>query len=135
VERRFTAPTISSPLANAPIPAGGDSYRGSFDASRTLAGLSGSASVATTGTGKHITLTVVNPHLDQPLTTEIAVRGASIASATGTVLNEPDVHAHNDFDPPNAVHPHPATIGQPTAGRLLHAFPSASVTTLNITIA
>ena len=84
--------------------------------------------------GKLITLTVVNPHLDRPLTTEIAVSGASIASTTGTALNEADVHAHNDFDHPNAVHPRPANIGQLVAGRLLHTFPAASVTTLNITL-
>jgi alpha-N-arabinofuranosidase len=91
--------------------------------------------VSTSGNGKQITLTVVNPHLDQPLATEIVVHGASIASATGTVLNEPDVYAHNDFNHPDAVHPHPATIGRPTAGRLLHTFPAASVTTLNLTLA
>jgi alpha-L-arabinofuranosidase len=76
----------------------------------------------------------VNPHLDQPLTTKVVVHGASVANATGTVLSETDVHAHNDFDHPNAVHPRPATVGQPTAGRLLHTFPAASVTTLNITL-
>ena len=134
VRAEFTAPSISNPLANAPIPAGGNSYRGSLDASKTLAGLSGSASVSA-GNSKQITLTVVNPHLDQPLTTEVVVHGASIASATGTVLNEADVHTHNDFDHPNAVHPRPATIGQPTAGRLLLTFPVASVTALNITLA
>lgn len=31
----------------------------------------------------------MNPHLDQPLTTEVVVHGASIVSATDTVLNEP----------------------------------------------
>jgi alpha-N-arabinofuranosidase len=134
VRAEFTAPGIRNPLANAPIPAGGNSYRGSLDASKILAGLSGSASVATSGDGKQITLTVVNPHLDQPLTTEVVVQGASITNATGTILNEPDVHAHNDFDHPNAVHPRPATIGQSTAGRLLHTFPAASVTTLQITL-
>src|SRR5258707_10827118 len=112
----------------------GNSYRGSLDASKTLAGISGSASVATSGSGKRITLTVVNPHLDQALTTEVVVHGASIASATGTVLNEPDVHAHNDFDHPNAVRPNPAATGQPTPGRLLHTFPAASLTMLNITL-
>jgi alpha-L-arabinofuranosidase len=134
VRAEFTAPSIRNPLANAPIPAGGNSYRGSLDAVKSLAGLSGSASIASSGNGKQLTLTVVNPHLDQPLTTEIAVHGASIASATGTVLSESDIHAHNDFEHPNAVHPHPATIGSPTAGRLLHTFPPASVTTLNITL-
>ncbi len=135
VRAEFRAASIDNPLANAPIPAGGNSYRGSLEASKTLAGLSGSASIATSGSGKQMTLTVVNPHLDRPMTTEIVVHGASIASAAGTVLNEPDVHAHNDFEHPNAVHPRPATLGQPTAGRLLHSFPAASVTTLNLTLA
>jgi alpha-N-arabinofuranosidase len=138
VRAEFTAPSIRNPLANAPIPAGGNSYRGSLDAVKSLAGLSGSASIAVSGSaadqGKRITLTVVNPHLDQPMTTEVVVHGASITGATGTVLCEPDIHAHNDFDHPNAVHPNPATISQPTAGRLLHTFPAASVTTLNITL-
>ena len=135
VRAEFTAPSIRNPLADALIPAGGNSYRGSLEASKILAGLSGSASVNAAGTGKQITLTVVNPHLDRPLTTEVVVSGASIARATGTLLNEPDVHAHNDFEHPNAVHPRPASVEPPTAGRLLHIFPSASVTTLNITLA
>jgi alpha-L-arabinofuranosidase len=135
VRANFTAPTIANPLATAPTPAGGNSYIGSLEAVKTLAGLSGSASIATTGNGKLLTLTVVNPHLDRPVTTEIALRGASIASASGTVLAEADVHAHNDFAHPNAVHPHPATVTAPAAGRLTHTFPPASVTTLQLTLA
>jgi alpha-L-arabinofuranosidase len=135
VRAEFTAPSIRNPLANAPIPAGGNSYRGSLDAAKNLAGLSGSASVSASGNGKQMTLTVVNPHLDQAMTTEIVVHGSSIASATGTVLNEPDVHAHNDFDHPDAVRPRAATVGQPAAGRLLHTFPPASVTVLQLTLA
>jgi alpha-N-arabinofuranosidase len=134
VRAEFTAPGIRNPLANAPIPVGGNSYRGSLDAVKTLAGLSGSASISTSGNGKQLTLTVVNPHLDQPLTTEIAVSGASIVSYTGTVLSEVDIHAHNDFDHPNAVHPRPATTALPTGGRLLHTFPAASVSTLQLTL-
>jgi alpha-L-arabinofuranosidase len=135
VRAEFTASTIENPIANASIPVGGNSYAGSLEASKTLAGLSGSASIATTGDGKVLTLTVVNPHLDQPMTTEIAVRGASVASATGTVLAERDVHAHNDFAHPDAVKPAAATVQTPTAGRLLHTFPPASVTTLQLTLA
>jgi alpha-L-arabinofuranosidase len=135
VRAEFSSPSIANPLANAPIPVGGNSYRGSLEAVKTLAGLSGSASISPSGNGKQVTLTVVNPHLDQPVTTEIVLHGSSIASATGTVLSETDIHAHNDFDHPNAVHPRPATAGQPTAGRLLHTFPAASVTTLQLTLA
>src|SRR5260370_24718087 len=70
VRAEFTAPSISNPLANAPIPAGGNSYRGSLDATRTLAGLTGSASVAT-GNGNPNTPTVGHPHLYHPPTTPI----------------------------------------------------------------
>jgi len=135
IRANFTAPDIANPLANAPIPAGGNSYMGSLPPVKTLAGLSGSASIATTGNGKFLTLSVVNPHIDRPLTTEIAIQGATIASATGTVLVSADVHNHNTFDHPNAVKPAPATVAQPTAGRLLHTFPAASVTTLQLTLA
>lgn len=135
IRANFTAPDIANPLANAPIPAGGNSYMGALPPVKTLAGLSGSASIATTGNGKLLTLSVVNPHIDRPLTTEIAIQGATIASATGTVLVSADVHNHNTFDHPNAVKPAPATVAQPTAGRLLHTFPAASVTTLQLTLA
>jgi alpha-L-arabinofuranosidase len=130
----FTAPAIPNPLANAPIPVGGNSYTGSLEAVKTLAGLSGSASVSPTN-AKLVTLTVVNPHLTRPLTTEVAIRGASIASAKATVLRSPDIHDHNTFANPNAVHPTAATTASPTAGKLLHTFPPASVTTLQITLA
>jgi alpha-N-arabinofuranosidase len=123
-----------SALANAPIPVGGNSYTGSLEAVKLLAGLSGSASISPDDP-KLLTLTVVNPHIDRPVTTEIAVSGASIASLTGTVLAEPDVHAHNDFDHPNAVHPYPAATATPTAGRAIHTFPPASVTTLQLRLA
>ena len=134
VRAEFSAPAIRNPLANAPIPVGGNSYTGSLEPVKLLAGLSGSASISATDP-KRMTLTVVNPHIDRPVTTEIAVAGASIASSTGTLLAEPDVHAHNDFAHPNAVHPNPATTSNPTAGRLIHTFPPASVTTLQLTIA
>ena len=134
VRAEFSAAAIKNPLANAPIPVGGNSYRGSLDAVKTLAGLSGSASVSATN-AKLVTLTVVNPHLDRPMTAEIALGGAGIASATGTVLAEADVHAHNDFAHPDAVRPRPAAMGSPSGGRLVQVFPPASVTTLQLMMA
>jgi alpha-N-arabinofuranosidase len=134
IRAEFSAPAIPNPLANQPIPVGGNSYTGSLEAVKLLAGLSGSASISPTNP-KRITLTVVNPHIDQPVTAEIAIAGATVSSATGTVLAEPDVHAHNDFAHPNAVHPNPARTTAPTAGRLTHTFPPASVTTLQLTFA
>jgi alpha-N-arabinofuranosidase len=134
VRAEFSAPAIRNPLANAPIPAGGNSYTGSLEAVKLLAGLSGSASISPSNP-KLLTLTVVNPHLDRPVTTEIAVAGAGIASYRGTVLVEPDVHAHNDFAHPDAVHPSPAAAASLMGGRVEHTFPPASVTTLQITLA
>ncbi|MDR3735105.1 MAG: alpha-L-arabinofuranosidase C-terminal domain-containing protein [Acidobacteriaceae bacterium] len=134
VRAEFTAPSIRNPLANAPIPVGGNSYTGSLEAVKFLAGLSGSASVSPTNP-KLVTLTVVNPHIDQPVTTEIGVAGSSIASYSGQVLAESDVHAHNDFAHPNAVHPNPIATKPVAAARLTHTFPPASVTTLQLTLA
>jgi alpha-N-arabinofuranosidase len=133
VRAEFSAPAIRNPLANAPIPVGGNSYTGSLEAVKFLAGLSGSASISPTNP-KLVTLTVVNPHINLPVTAEIAVAGASISSYSGQVLAEPDVHAHNDFAHPNAVHPNPIAP-TPNTGRLTHAFPPASVTTLELTLA
>jgi len=135
VRAEFTAAPIKNPLAVAVSPVGGDSAAGSIKPDANLAGLSGSASISSTGNGKLLTLSVVNPHLDRPLTTEIAIRGLSIASASGTVLVEPDIHAHNDFAHPDAVKPSAATIGQIQSGKLFHTFPAASVTTLQIALA
>lgn len=135
----FTAPAITNPLGNTPIQVGGNSYIGELAPVKTLAGLSGSASISTSGTGsaqgKLLTLTVVNPHVDRALTTEIAIRGASVASAVGTVLVSHDVHDHNDFAHPNAVQPRAATMAAPQSGRLTHTFPAASVTVLQIVLA
>jgi len=134
IRAEFSTPAIRNPLANAPIPVGGNSYTGSLEAVKLLAGLSGSASISPTNP-KLVTLTVVNPHIDKPVTTEIAVAGASIASCSGQVLAEPDVHAHNDFAHPDAVKPSAVAAATPKAGRLTHTFPPASVTTLQITLA
>lgn len=126
----FTAQPIDNPLAGAPIPVGGNSYLGSLDAVKPLAGLSGSASVK----GRDLMLSVVNPHLERPVTTEIAVRSATIASVRGTVLLSHDVHDHNDFAHPNTVHPVSAVTAQPSGNRLVHTFPPASVTTLQLSL-
>ena len=134
VRAEFSAPAIRNPLANASIPVGGNSYTGSLEAVKLLAGLSGSASISATNP-KLLTLTVVNPHLDRPVTTEIGVAGAGIASYGGMVLEEDDIHAHNDFAHPNAVHPTAVVAAQPSGGRLVHTFPPASVTTLQLTLA
>ncbi len=92
-------------------------------------GLNGSASVS----GKKVTLTVVNPHASRAVETEIVVRGATVASGAGQVLTSGDLHAHNDFERPDAVHPEAATVTV-SGGRAVHRFPAASVTALELTL-
>lgn len=135
VRAEFNAPAIPNPLGNAPIQVGGNSYIGALAPVKSLAGLSGSASIAAQGNGKKLTLTVVNPHLSQPMTAEVAVRGAAVSAVTGSVLSSRDVHDHNDFDHPDAVKPAAATTDSPSQGKIRHTFPPVSVTTLELTLA
>jgi alpha-L-arabinofuranosidase len=90
-------------------------------------GLNGSASLQ----GKHLLLTVVNPHVSQPRETEIQIRDGAAKSATATVLTASDIHAHNTFSDEDAVIPRtqPAMIRN---GAIAHTFPAASVTALAI---
>ena len=124
----FAAATIPNSLATL-SPVGGASYVGSTAPIKQLAGLSGSASMK----GKVVSLSVVNPHLDQAMTTEIALHGHPIVSVQGSVLTSANVHDHNDFSHPNAVHPVPAQTAAPSGDRLVHVFPPASVTILQFT--
>jgi alpha-N-arabinofuranosidase len=96
----------------------------------TLPGLSGSASLRE----KRLTLTVTNPSLDRTREAEITVRGGSPRSVKAVVLAAPDAHAHNSFQAPRAVEPkeQSATLQGST---LVHRFPPASVTKLEITLA
>jgi alpha-L-arabinofuranosidase len=92
-------------------------------------GLNGSASRK----NQVVTLTIVNSDLSKTIDTEIALRGAAVASASGTVLAASDIHAHNTFDQPNAV----MSKALPTAvgGGLLNvSVPAASVTKLDIVL-
>jgi alpha-L-arabinofuranosidase len=139
IRAEFNAPAISNPLGNTPIQVGGNSYIGALAPVKTLAGLSGSASIAVKGPGSEsgglLALSVVNPHLTRPMTTEIAVRGAKVTSATGTVLASHNIHDHNDFAHPDAVKAAVTSVNTPVGGKLRHTFPPASVTTLQITLA
>jgi len=137
VRAEFTAPAISNPLGSTPIQVGGNSYIGALAPVKTLAGLSGSASMAAkgSGSGNVLILSVVNPHLTRPMTTEITIHGASAASSTGMVLASHDIHDHNDFARPDAVKAVAAEVIAPSGGKLRHTFPPGSVTTLQITLA
>ena len=93
-------------------------------------GLNGSASRK----GNIVTLTMVNSTLSSPSQTQIALRGATIAHVTGTVLTADDMHAHNTFEQPNAVKSAPlkATV----SGDMVNVtVPAASVIKLEISLA
>ncbi|MGC9973056.1 MAG: alpha-L-arabinofuranosidase C-terminal domain-containing protein [Bryobacteraceae bacterium] len=95
----------------------------------TLPGLAGSASLS----GNHLTLTVTNPSLDQPREAQIVIRGGAAQSIRAVTLAASDVHAHNTFEAPRAVEPKTEALS--TRGSLvLHRFPPASVTKLEITL-
>jgi len=96
----------------------------------TLPGLAGSASMD----GKRVVLTVTNQSMDTARECEIVVRGASIQSANVTTLAASDVHAHNTFEAPNAVDPKQSTATV-RGGVLMHRFPPASVTKLELGLA
>lgn len=76
---------------------------------------------------------MVNPHASRAVESEVVVRGASIAGGRAQVLTSTDLHAHNDFQHPDAVHPEPAAVAV-SGGRLVHRFPPASVTALYLTL-
>ncbi len=97
---------------------------------KSLWGLAGSASLH----GKTLVVTVVNPRASEPQAVEVSLRGGEAKSAQVTVLTAPDIHAHNDFDHPDAVVPKtaPASV---SGSRFSWSFQPASVTKLEIDLA
>jgi alpha-N-arabinofuranosidase len=90
-------------------------------------GLNGSASLK----GKSLTLTVVNADASLSRETEIAIRGASVVSATAEILSAPDMHAHNSLDRSEVGEPATASVSH--VGSFVHfVFPPASVTALTL---
>lgn len=92
-------------------------------------GLNGSASRK----GNVVTLTMVNPDLTDPKEAQIALRGGTASSASGTVLAASDMHAHNTFDQPDAVRTAALKVAV-NGGMLNVTIPAASVTKLEVTI-
>ena len=64
---------------------------------------------------------------------EIAVRGGAVRSVRATTLTSRDVHDHNTFDAPRAVVPAEADVAV-SGAVLVHRFPAASVTKLEIAL-
>jgi len=64
-----------------------------------LRGLNGSASRK----GNRVKVTMVNPDIEAPKLTQIAVRGARVETASAVILSSKDVHAHNTFERPDTI--------------------------------
>ena len=96
---------------------------------RTLRGLNGSASRRE----NVLTLTVTNPDLSEPREVEIVVRGGAVRSVRATTLTSRDVHDHNTFDAPGVIAPAETDVAVRGAV-LVHRFPAASVSKLEITL-
>lgn len=95
-----------------------------------LWGLGGSCSLH----GKHAVLTVVNPDTQNPLETEIDVRGTRISGLRAMVLSSNDIHAHNTFDQPHALEPAEEKVTG-TGSPATYRFAPASVTRLEFDLA
>jgi len=99
------------------------------DRAVSLWGLGGSASVR----DKTLTLTVVNPHATAPRECAIAVNGARVGTVAVITLSSTDLRAHNSFAQPNALAPRSQTATA-RGKELVHTFPPASVTRLQVTL-
>ena len=64
----------------------------------------------------------------------MVVRGRTVQAGDGLVLASTDIHAHNSFESPRALEPASVPV-EVQGGRLVHRFPPASVTRLQLTLA
>jgi alpha-N-arabinofuranosidase len=94
---------------------------------RKLFGLTGSASVKE---GK-LTLTVVNPHVEESAEAKITVLGGKVLEGQGTILTHKNIHAHDTFENPKEVIPQ-STDCAAYGSTFTHAFPPASITRLDL---
>jgi len=119
------APEISFSVGpNGVRPAGGAAAERE---GKSLWGLAGSASRH----GNTLVVTIVNPHARESRVADVSLRGGEAKSAQVTVLTAPDIHAHNDFDHPEAVIPKTEPAGV-SGSRFTWTFKPASVTKLEI---
>ena len=97
------------------------------DKPQQLWGLNGSASRK----GNTVTITLVNPDVNSPKQTQVALQGAKGNSAKGTVLTANDIHSHNTWGQPDNVKP--AALAVDLRGEsLMVTLPAASVTKLEV---
>jgi alpha-N-arabinofuranosidase len=75
----------------------------------------------------------VNPNLSRPSDAQVALRGVTIAGASGSALAASDMHAHNTFENPDVVKTAPLDVSV-NGGILNVSIPAASVIKLEITL-
>ncbi|MCP5118678.1 MAG: hypothetical protein GY953_48325, partial [bacterium] len=95
-----------------------------------LFSLDGSASVKD---GK-LALTLVNPSLDDDVTTAIRLTGAGAREARGRVLTHSDPHAANSFDSPDEVKPAELPVTA-TGSELRARIPKNSIASIEVQLA
>lgn len=90
-------------------------------------------SVNVSQNGKKAFISVANQTIDEPIETNIEVRDATIAAATGRCLTSVDARQTNSFDYPRRVVPKRLKLTpQPTS--LTHVFPPHSFTAISLTL-
>ncbi|MBN1844447.1 MAG: hypothetical protein JW810_02110 [Sedimentisphaerales bacterium] len=95
-----------------------------------LAALAGSASLHE----KRLVLTVVNPSISETRETEIAIPAATVRDATVRTLSHSDIHAHNNFEHPDALVPRDSRL-EVKGAELVYAFPPASIVRMILELA
>jgi alpha-L-arabinofuranosidase len=120
---------------------GGQAVRSVFSAPRisydrvnakgSMWSLGGSASI----NGRTLTVTIVNTHVAEPRAAEVAVRGATPASARVRRIAADDIHAHNTFARLDAVRAVDVPAAPPRNGVIVQTLPPASITRLTIDLA
>lgn len=95
--------------------------------SGTMPGLSGSASVK----GQALLVTMTNPSLDAPVSTQVRLRTGALTEGRGTVLTHAEMTARNTFDRPEEVKlaPLPVTL---RGNRVEVTLPPRSVVSLEL---
>jgi alpha-L-arabinofuranosidase len=95
----------------------------------TIWNLKGSASLR----DRMLTLTVVNPSVEQLCQAEICLYGANVGNGEVSTLTHSDIHAHNSFDAPTVVTTETKKV-EFSGQTLRWTFPARSVTAFRISL-
>ena len=87
--------------------------------------------LAARDTSGRLWLALINVNPNRPARIAAAIDGVTARSATGEVLTAATVDAHNSFDRPDEVTPHPFT-GHASAGALVFELPPKSIAVVEV---